>query len=70
MPGHDAFDAAAESGEKMRLDEAGDDAHIGFDDVAIDQRRRAVARRAELHVRAGILRFMVEHAIVRARLPA
>ena len=33
--------------------------------MAIDQSRRAVAHRAELNVLAGILRLMVEHAVIR-----
>jgi hypothetical protein len=51
--GDDAFDAAAETGEEMRLDEAGDNAHIGLGQVPVDQGRRAVAHRAELHQEAG-----------------
>src|SRR5262245_58782740 len=59
-----ALDASAEASEKMRFDEAGDDPHISFDNVTVDQRGRAVARRAELDMLSTVLRLMVEHAVI------
>src|SRR6266542_5737136 len=61
--GHDPFWPAAEAGEKMGFDETSDDANIRLHQVPIDQRRRAIAGRAELNQGIGILRLMIEHPI-------
>ena len=62
--GHDAFDTATEPSEDVRLDEPGDDADVGLDGVAVDERGRAVAGRAQLDKRVGILRLVVQHAVI------
>ena len=61
---HDAFHAATEPGEKMRLDEPGDDPQVGLDDVPVEQGGGAVGRRADLHEGFGIFRLVVEYAVV------
>jgi hypothetical protein len=57
------FDAAAEAGEEMRFDEAGDDADIGLGQVAVDQGRGAVAHGAELRQNGGVFGFVIEDAV-------
>src|SRR5204863_2744536 len=61
---HDSLWPTAESGKEMRFNEAGDDSHVGFDDMSVEQGRRAIARNAELDQRIGIFRFMVQNAII------
>ena len=60
----DPLDAAAETREKMRLDEAGDDPDIRLGQVPVDQGRAAVPHRAELHQPCGIFRFVIDYAII------
>ena len=48
----------------MRLDKAGDDAHVRLRQVAVDEGGRAVAHRAELRQRAGIFGFVIQDAVV------
>ena len=40
---HDPFRPAGKARKEMRLDEAGDDPHVGLGEVAIEQRGRAGA---------------------------
>ena len=61
---HDPFWPAAEPGEKVRLDEAGDDAHIGLDEVPVDERRSAVTSDTHLRQRAAVLRFVIQNPVI------
>ena len=63
--GHDALRPDAESREEMRLDEAGDDPHVGLGEMPVDQRRRARSRDAELHMRIVVLRLVIDAAVIR-----
>ena len=62
---HDALGPAAESGEEMRLDEPGDDPHVRVRQMPVDQRGHTRLRDAELFVRRGIFRLVIQHAVVR-----
>ncbi len=64
QPGYDPLDAAAEAGEEMRLDEAGDDAHVRLRQLAVDEGGSAVAHRAELCQRVLVFGFVIEHAVM------
>ena len=63
-PRHDAFGAPAETGKEMRLDEPGNNAHAGFDKMAVDQGRCAVAGSAEFHQSFWIFGLVIQHAII------
>ena len=63
--GHDAFDAAAEPREEMRLDEPGDDAQVRRERVLVEQGRDAVAHHADLLERVVVLRLVVQDAVIR-----
>src|SRR5207249_2921458 len=62
--GHDAFRTAAEPGEKVWLDETGDDPRVGFGQMPVEERGGAVSRRAELNEFLGIFRLMAQHAVM------
>jgi len=53
QPRHDSFGPSAESREKVWFDKTGDDAHIRFDQMTIDQSRSAIPRRADCTRAAG-----------------
>ncbi|MFM1943102.1 MAG: hypothetical protein RI897_2084 [Verrucomicrobiota bacterium] len=61
--GYDAFGAAAEAGEEVGFDEAGDDADIGLDEVPVEEGGGAVASGAELDECIRVFGFVVEDAI-------
>ncbi len=61
--GNDAFGAAAESGEEVGFDEAGDDADISLDEVTVEECGCAVASGAELDECIGVFRFVVEDVV-------
>ena len=63
--GHDSLRPAAEAGKEMRFDESGDNADVGLHQAPIDQRRSAVARRAQLNQGFGILRLVIQRAVIR-----
>ena len=63
--GHDAFRSAAEAGEEMRFNKTGDNPHVGVGKMFVDQGRFARAGDAELNVRVGVVRLVIEHAIIR-----
>ena len=58
--GHDAFGSAAEAGEEMRLDEAGDDPDVRVGEMFVDERGSAVVHHAELLHRGGIFGFVID----------
>src|SRR5205814_7855393 len=61
---HNPLWPAAEPGEEVRLDKAGDDAQIGFDQAPVEQGRGAVAGDAELNERVAVFLLVIEHAVM------
>jgi hypothetical protein len=62
--GHDPLRTAAEPGEEMRLDKAGDDAHIGLGEMLVDQGRCAVVHHPELLHGLRIFRLVIDHSVI------
>ncbi len=62
--GHDPLRTAAEAGEEVRLDEAGDDAEVGFDAVAVDPGGGAGAGGAEGDAGLVGFGFVVQDAVL------
>src|SRR5439155_5452122 len=58
---HDPLRTAAEPGKEMWFDESRDDAPVGLNQMAIDERRRAVAGRAQLNEFLWVFRLVVEN---------
>ena len=63
-PRYDAFRPAAKPGEKMRLDEAGDDAEVGLDDATVYGGRGPVIHLSDGHKFGVVLAIVIDHFVV------
>ena len=61
-PGATIFGPAAETGEEVRLDEAGRDAHVGLQELAIQVDLDACGRRADASERRCVAAVVIDDA--------
>ncbi len=62
--GHNSFGAAAEPGEEMGFDKTGDDPDVGLGEGFVDEGRDAAMGDAELFEGSGVLRFVIDDAVI------